>query len=67
MILTRRKLMIGAVGILAAPAIVRYASLMPVRVKPEWGLGPAMTLLLENGVEHNGGWLEPVRGDEDIR
>ena len=65
MILTRRKLMIGAVGILAAPAIVRYASLMPVRVKPEWGLGPAMTLLLENGVEHNGWWYwDPVERNE---
>lgn len=37
MIPTRRRFLIGAASLLAAPAIVRVASIMPVSVpKPEW-------------------------------
>jgi hypothetical protein len=35
---TRRSILTGIVGLLAAPAIVRISSLMPIRVQPIYSL-----------------------------
>lgn len=37
MLINRRKLLVGLGSLIAAPAVVRAASLMPVRRPPMWG------------------------------
>ena len=59
--LSRRNFLIGAgtatAGIIAAPAIVRAASLMPVRARPDLAHGVIQVCVMRRGVWQNVNWI----------
>lgn len=65
MTLARRSFITGLISLVAAPAIVRAGSLMPVKVmlEPVYGIGPAMHALNMMDIESYGTrmWVEWAR------
>jgi hypothetical protein len=63
--LARRNFVTGLISLVAAPAIVRAGSLMPVRVmvEPVYGIGPMMPSLNMMDIENYGArqWIDWAR------